>query len=61
MDRGGFATETTHHVVVENTVKFDSKELVEKLQKISLRFGLDPQKVLARSPVIEGEYQEEIE
>jgi phage terminase small subunit len=61
LDRGGFATETIHHVVVEKTVKFDPKDLVEKLQKISLRFGLDARKVLARSPVIEGEYQEEIE
>jgi hypothetical protein len=59
MDRGGFAIETTHHVVVENTVKFDPKDLFERLQKISLRFGLDPRKVLAKSPVIDGEYQEE--
>jgi hypothetical protein len=50
--------ETTHHVVVESTVRFDSKELAEKLQKISLRFNLDPQKVLAKSPVIDGECQE---
>ena len=58
--------ETVHRVEVkhEHTAKFDTDELIDRLGKVALTFGLDSAKVLAcpqtrpAGPVIDGECTE---
>jgi hypothetical protein len=52
--------ETAHTVKVEHETKIAIGDLNERLMEVSLKFGLDPQKVLATpaAPLIEGECQE---
>jgi hypothetical protein len=49
--------QTTHRVEVAHTV--DAKDIASKLQQVALRFGLDPDRVLARpATVVDGEVAE---
>jgi hypothetical protein len=52
---------TAHTVKVEHETKINIGNLNDRLLEVSLKFGLDPQKVLATSaaPLIEGEVMEE--